>query len=184
MHGVRGAEKQPGEVRRSQNWIGGTGPATRRTCRRRRTRFGDVLGGFEKYLHAEDTLPPLVRAGLLHVQFETIHPYLDGNGRLGRLLVDAAARALEAPLAPLLYLSLFFKRHREDYYRRLNAVRRRRLGGLDRVLPRGRGKIAEEAARPRVTCSRSSQGPRASAGRERSVVVAVVFWSFCRVTRW
>ena len=85
--------------------------------------LGEVLGAFEKYLHAEDTLPPLVRAGLLHVQFETIHPYLDGNGRIGRLLVTLLLDHWKLLTKPLLYLSLFFKRHREDYYRRLNAVR-------------------------------------------------------------
>jgi Fic family protein len=82
-----------------------------------------VLGAFEKYLHADDALPPLVRAGLLHVQFETIHPYLDGNGRIGRLLVTLLLEHWKLLTKPLLYLSLFFKRHREDYYRRLNAVR-------------------------------------------------------------
>jgi Fic family protein len=81
------------------------------------------LSAFEKYVHAEDTLPPLVRAGLLHVQFETIHPYLDGNGRIGRLLVTLLLEHWELLTKPLLYLSLYFKRHREDYYRRLNAVR-------------------------------------------------------------
>jgi Fic family protein len=85
--------------------------------------LGEVLGAFEKYLHADDTLPPLVRAGLLHVQFETIHPYLDGNGRIGRLLVTLLLDHWKLLTKPLLYLSLFFKRHREDYYRRLNAVR-------------------------------------------------------------
>ena len=78
---------------------------------------------FEKYLHADDSLPPLMRTGLLHVQFETIHPYLDGNGRIGRLLVTLLLEHWKLLTKPLLYLSLFFKRHRDDYYRRLNAVR-------------------------------------------------------------
>jgi hypothetical protein len=82
-----------------------------------------LLSAFEKYLHADDALPPLVRAGLLHVQFETIHPYLDGNGRIGRLLVTLLLEHWRLLTKPLLYLSLFFKRHRDDYYRRLNAVR-------------------------------------------------------------
>ena len=83
----------------------------------------NVTGAFEKYIHADDSLPPLVRAGLLHVQFETIHPYLDGNGRIGRLLVTLLLEHWHLLTKPLMYLSLFFKRHRDEYYRRLNAVR-------------------------------------------------------------
>lgn len=123
MRGVRGAEKLPGEVRRSQNWIGGSRPGNAAYVPPPPHALGEVLGAFEKYLHADDSLPPLVRAGLLHVQFETIHPYLDGNGRIGRLLVTLLLEHWKLPTKPLLYLSLFFKRHREDYYRRLNAVR-------------------------------------------------------------
>jgi len=123
MRGVRGAERLPGDVRRSQNWIGGSRPGNAMYVPPPPQVLGEVLGAFEKYLHAEDTLPPLVRAGLLHVQFETIHPYLDGNGRIGRLLVTLLLDHWKLLTKPLLYLSLFFKRHREDYYRRLNAVR-------------------------------------------------------------
>jgi Fic family protein len=123
MRGVRGAEKLPGEVRRSQNWIGGSRPGNAMYVPPPPYMLGEVLGAFEKDLHADDTLPPLVRAGLLHVQFETIHPYLDGNGRIGRLLVTLLLDHWKLLTKPLLYLSLFFKRHREDYYRRLNAVR-------------------------------------------------------------
>jgi Fic family protein len=123
MRGVRGAEKLPGEVRRSQNWIGGSRPGNAAYVPPPVHALGEVLGSFEKYLHAEDPLPPLVRAGLLHVQFETIHPYLDGNGRIGRLLVTLLFEHWQLLTKPLLYLSLFFKRHRADYYRRLDAVR-------------------------------------------------------------
>jgi Fic family protein len=123
MRGVRGAEKQPGEVRRSQNWIGGSRPGIAAYVPPPPHALGEVLSAFEKYLHADDSLHPLVRAGLLHVQFETIHPYLDGNGRIGRLLVTVLLEHWKLLTKPLLYLSLFFKRHREDYYRRLNAVR-------------------------------------------------------------
>lgn len=123
MRGVRGAEKLPGEVRRSQNWIGGTRPGNAAYVPPPPEALGELLGAFEKYVHAEDKLPPLVRAGLLHVQFETIHPYLDGNGRIGRLLVTLLLEHWGLLRKPLLYLSLFFKRHRDDYYRRLNAVR-------------------------------------------------------------
>jgi Fic family protein len=123
MRGVRGAEKLPGEVRRSQNWVGGSRPGNAAYVPPPPHALGEVLGAFEKYLHADDSLPPLVRAGLLHVQFETIHPYLDGNSRIGRLLVTLLLEHWKLLTKPLLYLSLFFKRHREDYYRRLNAVR-------------------------------------------------------------
>jgi len=87
MRGVRGAEKLPGEVRRNQNWIGGSRPGNAAYVPPPPHALGEMLGAFEKYLHAADSLPPLLRAGLLHVQLETIHPYLDGNGRIGRLLV-------------------------------------------------------------------------------------------------
>jgi Fic family protein len=123
MRGVRGADKQPGEVRRSQNWIGGTRPGNASFVPPPPHLLSQVLAEFEEYLHAGDELPPLVRAGLLHVQFETIHPYLDGNGRIGRLLVTLLLEHLGVLRSPLLYLSLFFKRHRDEYYRRLSAVR-------------------------------------------------------------
>jgi Fic family protein len=123
MRGVRGAEKLPGEVRRSQNWIGGSRPGNAVYVPPPPHALGEVLGAFERYLQAEDSLPPLARAGLLHVQFETIHPYLDGNGRIGRLLVTLLLEHWKLMTRPLLYLSLFFKRHRQEYFRRLNAVR-------------------------------------------------------------
>lgn len=123
MKGVRGSEKLPGEVRRSQNWIGGSRPGNAAYVPPPPHVLPDVLGAFEKYMHGSDSLPPIVRAGLLHVQFETIHPYLDGNGRIGRLLVTLLLEHWRLLTKPLLYLSLFFKRHREQYYRLLNAVR-------------------------------------------------------------
>jgi Fic family protein len=123
MRGVRGADKVPGEVRRSQNWIGGSRPGNAAYVPPPPHALAEVLGDLERYLHADDSLPPLVRVGLLHAQFETIHPYLDGNGRIGRLLVTLLLEHWKLLSKPLLYLSIFFKRHREDYYRRLNAVR-------------------------------------------------------------
>lgn len=123
MRGVRGAEKGPGEIRRSQNWIGGTRPGNAAFVPPSAEQVPALLGDLEKYLHAEDGLAPLVRIALAHVQFETIHPYLDGNGRIGRLLVTLLLEHWKLLSAPLLYLSLFFKRHRSEYYRRLTAVR-------------------------------------------------------------
>jgi len=124
MRGVRGANKQPGEVRRSQNWIGGTRPGNAAFVPPPPEDVPMLLGDLEKYLHAEDSLPPLIRIGLAHVQFETIHPYLDGNGRIGRLLITLLLEHWKLLSAPLLYLSLFFKRHRAEYYRLLGEVRK------------------------------------------------------------
>jgi Fic family protein len=123
MRGVRGATKQPGEVRRSQNWIGGTRPGNAAFVPPPPEEVPALLGDLEKHLHAEDTLAPLVRIGLAHVQFETIHPYLDGNGRIGRLLITLLLEHWKQLSSPLLYLSLFFKRHRAEYYRLLGEVR-------------------------------------------------------------
>ncbi len=123
MNGARGAAKRPGEIRRSQNWIGGTRPGNAVHVPPPPQSLPALLGDLEKYLHAGDALPPLVRIGLAHVQFETIHPYLDGNGRLGRLLIALLLEHWGLLRSPLLYISLFFKRHRAEYYRRLDAVR-------------------------------------------------------------
>jgi len=123
MTGARGANKQPGEIRRSQNWIGGSRPGNAVHVPPPHMLVPELLSDLEKYLHEDDGLPPLVRAGLAHAQFETIHPYLDGNGRIGRLLIALLLEHWGLLKSPLLYLSLFFKRHREEYYRRLNAIR-------------------------------------------------------------
>ncbi len=123
MQGVRGNEKEPGEIRRSQNWIGGTRPGNARFIPPPPTEVAGAMSALEKWIHATDPLPPLVRAGLAHVQFETIHPFLDGNGRIGRLLIALLVEHWGLLKSPLLYLSVAFKRHQEEYYRRLSAVR-------------------------------------------------------------
>ena len=123
LRGARGSRKQPGEVRRSQNWIGGTRPGNAIFVPPPPNRLGELLSDFEHFIHDDSDLPPLVRIGLLHVQFETLHPYLDGNGRLGRLLITLLLRHWKLLSRPLLYLSLFLKTHRQEYYRRLGAVR-------------------------------------------------------------
>src|SRR5207253_3042016 len=123
MKGVRGSTKQPGELRRSQNWIGGTRPGNALFVPPPPQELGRLLSDLEKYIHRDDDLPALVRAALVHVQFETIHPYLDGNSRIGRLLITLLLEHWKLLSEPLLYLSLFFKRHRAEYYRLLNAVR-------------------------------------------------------------
>lgn len=123
MRGIRGQERSPGEIRQSQNWIGGTRPGNAAYVPPPPHLLGPLLSDFERYLHADDPLPPLIRAALVHVQFETLHPYLDGNGRLGRLLVSLLLEHWKVLSRPLLYLSLFLKRYRDEYYRRLTAVR-------------------------------------------------------------
>jgi Fic family protein len=123
MRGTRGSDKMPGEPRRTQNWIGGSRPSNAVYVPPPAHMLPGLLSDFERFLHEEDDLAPLVRAGMLHVQFETIHPYLDGNGRIGRLLVSLILEQWGLLNRPLLYLSLYFKRHRQEYYRRLGAVR-------------------------------------------------------------
>jgi len=123
LRGVRGADRRPGVIRTSQNWIGGTRPGNARFVPPPHDAVEESLRALERWLHEEDPLPPLVRAGLAHVQFETIHPFLDGNGRIGRLLITLLVEHWGLLPSPLLYLSLAFKRRREEYYRRLSAVR-------------------------------------------------------------
>ena len=123
MSGVRGADKQPGEVRRSQNWIGGRRPGTARFVPPPPEDVPAALAALERWWHAESDLPPLVRAGLAHVQFETIHPFLDGNGRIGRLLIALLIEHWGLLDQPLLYLSVAFRRAQAEYYARLAAVR-------------------------------------------------------------
>src|SRR5207247_1689136 len=120
----RGSDKEPGEYRRSQNWIGGTRPGNAAFVPPPPELVMDCMGELERFLHDEkQELPLLIRAGLVHVQFETIHPFLDGNGRLGRLLITFLLCAGGALHEPILYLSLFFKTHRQVYYDLLMGVR-------------------------------------------------------------
>jgi Fic family protein len=147
LRGARGEDKRPGEVRRTQNWIGGSRPSDAAHVPPPPNVVPEALSHFERYIHTDSDLPAIVRAGLLHVQFETIHPYLDGNGRIGRLLVTLLLEHWRLLTRPLLYLSLFFKRHRHAYYRRLDAVRTEGdwEGWLDYFLD-GVATIADEAA--------------------------------------
>lgn len=130
IHGVllsrgRGSGKDPGEFRRSQNWIGGSRPGNAVFVSPPHTAVGECMAALERFLHAEDDgLPVLVRAGLAHVQFETIHPFLDGNGRVGRLLITFLLCHAGVLREPLLYLSLYLKQNRATYYELLDRVRR------------------------------------------------------------
>ena len=120
----RGSDKDPGEFRRSQNWIGGTRPGNARYVPPPPDRVVRCMGELEKFLHDQpQRTPVLTKAALAHVQFETIHPFLDGNGRLGRLLITLVLCAEGALREPLLYLSLYFKQHRQEYYDHLQRVR-------------------------------------------------------------
>ena len=121
----RGSDKTPGEFRRSQNWIGGSRPGTARFVPAPAHAVAECMSDLERFLHTETCgLPALLRAGLAHVQFETIHPFLDGNGRVGRLLITFLLCHDGVLREPLLYLSLYFKQHRESYYELLNDVRK------------------------------------------------------------
>lgn len=123
LSGGRGSGKLPGEFRRSQNWIGGTRPGNALFVPPPVTHLSQCLSDFEHFMH-DNTLPVLIRAGLLHVQFETIHPFLDGNGRLGRLLIPLILCNSGILDEPILYLSLYLKQNRQVYYDLLQEVRR------------------------------------------------------------
>tara|TARA_R110002111_G_scaffold67833_2_gene110304 strand:+ start:10607 stop:11764 length:1158 start_codon:yes stop_codon:yes gene_type:complete len=124
MRGTRGKDKRPGKMRTTQNWIGGTKPGNAIFVPPPPDEVGDALRSLETRLHMDETLPPLIQAGLAHVQFETIHPFLDGNGRIGRLLITLLVEHWGLLDQPLLYISLAFKRDQLGYYEQLSAVRR------------------------------------------------------------
>ncbi len=129
LDGVRGSGKQPGELRRSQNWIGGTRPSNAAFVPPPAEQVADLLANVERYIHDESSanpapaLPPLVRIALVHAQFETIHPFLDGNGRIGRLLIAALMEHWRLLPEPLMYLSGYLKQHQSAYYQQLSAIR-------------------------------------------------------------
>lgn len=124
MTGARGGSKAPGEFRKTQNWIGGTRPGNARYVPPPPERVIGCMSDLEKYLHnREDKMPLLIRAALVHHQFETIHPFLDGNGRLGRLLITLLLCTEGVLSEPILYLSLYLKTHRNEYYAHLQQVR-------------------------------------------------------------
>ena len=124
MNSGRGSEKAPGEFRRSQNWLGGTRPGNAVYVPPPPQEVEPCMAALERFIHDEaDGMPVLIRAALAHVQFETIHPFLDGNGRLGRLLIALMLTHGGVLSEPLLYVSLFFKQHRSIYYELLNQVR-------------------------------------------------------------
>ena len=122
MTGARNTHNPfPGEFRRTQNWIGGTRPDNARFVPPPVREMNQALNDLEKFIHADDEYLPLIKAGLLHAQFETIHPFLDGNGRTGRMLVTMFLWYRRLLEMPVLYLSTYFKKHQETYYEKLNA---------------------------------------------------------------
>ena len=124
MNGVRGGSKQPGEIRQSQNWIGGTRPETAIFVPPPPNLLQNLLSDLERFIHQESSsLPPLVKIALIHAQFETIHPFLDGNGRMGRLLIAALLEDWKLLPEPLIYLSGYFKANQMEYYRHLSLIR-------------------------------------------------------------
>jgi Fic family protein len=124
LNNGRGAQKDPGEFRRHQNWLGGSRPSLATFVPPPPDRLQQCLDDFERFLHEDPpSVPLLVKAAMAHAQFETIHPFLDGNGRLGRLLITLLLCADQAMSQPILYLSLYFKANRSEYYQRLQLVR-------------------------------------------------------------
>lgn len=124
LDGARGASKYPGELRRTQNWIGGSRPGTAVFVPPPPDQVPRLLTELERFIHTPDPeLPPLVRLALIHAQFETMHPFLDGNGRIGRLLIGTLLEEWQLLPEPLLYLSWYLKRHQATYYRLLSATR-------------------------------------------------------------
>jgi Fic family protein len=124
LKGARGDDKLPGEFRTSQNWIGGSNPGNARFVPPAHENVLELMSDLERFAHNEDIhLPPLIRVAIMHYQFETIHPFLDGNGRIGRLMIPLYLISQDILKAPVLYLSDFLERHRQEYYDRLTAVR-------------------------------------------------------------
>jgi Fic family protein len=124
LDGARGAGKQPGELRRSQNWVGGTRPGNAAFVPPPPERVPVLLADMEHFIHDDGTeFPPMVKVALIHAQFETIHPFLDGNGRIGRLLIAALFEHWGLLAEPLMYLSSYLKQHQAEYYRRLSNIR-------------------------------------------------------------
>ncbi len=125
LNGARGCGKQPGELRCSQNWIGGTRPGNAAFVPPPAEHVADLLADMERFIHTRspNDLPSLVKIALIHAQFETIHPFLDGNGRIGRLLIAALMEHWGLLPEPLMYVSGYLKQHQGEYYRRLSAIR-------------------------------------------------------------
>jgi len=178
MNNARGGTKMPGEFRTSQNWIGGTRPGNARFVPPPPDRLMPALDAFEKFLHDDKIkLPALIKAALAHVQFETIHPFLDGNGRLGRLLITLILITEGVLRSPLLYLSLYLKSNRDSYYSHLQSVRERGdweawieffLTGVTETAGQ-----AAETAQAIVALFQKDRDAMTASGKSTSAVIAV-----------
>ncbi|MEG4405813.1 Fic family protein [Microcoleus sp. MON2_D5] len=149
MQGVRGAERDPGEFRRTQNWIGAGGCSLKDATYVPPPPYEMLqsLDNLEKFLHSPQPIPTLIKVGLAHAQFETIHPFLDGNGRTGRLLITFLLCEQNILQRPLLYISHYFKKYRSEYYDRLQAIRESgNWEGWLKFFLRGVYEVAQEAA--------------------------------------
>jgi len=146
LAGVRGEGREPGEFRRTQNWIGGSTIQRAYFVPAPPQEIMPLLDNFEKFLHDKSQLPILIKTGLLHAQFENIHPFLDGNGRIGRLLITFYLCQQKILNKPLLYISDFFKKYRQEYYDRLNAFHEKDdIEGWLKFFLKGMAITAEEA---------------------------------------
>ncbi len=154
MNSVRGGDKTPGEFRTSQNWIGGTGSALRnaRFIPPNPRDMAECMSDLERFMNDDDDLDPLIKAALLHYQFETIHPFLDGNGRVGRLLITLFLMAVKVISSPALYLSCYLKLNRLEYYDRMSEVRK--TGNYEQWIRFFLGGIAETAGDATETIDR------------------------------
>lgn len=177
MSGVRGGDKSPGEFRTSQNWIGGRGSTLRDAAfiPPPPHEVINALGQLENFLHeARDTVPLLVRCALAHAQFETIHPFLDGNGRVGRLLITLMLCEDGALSRPLLYLSLYLKARRAEYYDRLTAIRQQ--GHWEQWVAfflRGISRTAQEATRTAQAIVAQRDAHRAAVARQAKALALI-----------
>lgn len=184
LQGVRGSSKTPGEFRTSQNWIGNPGatPETAEFVPPPPHEILSMMSALEKYLHSDDGLPPLIRAALAHAQFETIHPFLDGNGRLGRLLITFLLCGWGVMDKPLLYLSYFFKSNRSEYYARLMGVRTK--GDWEswvKFFLRGVAETSKMASQAAIEIHQLHQSDLIKIQTLRSQGMAMkVFQAFCR----
>lgn len=154
-HGTRGGSLRPGEFRNGQVWLGGPTPAAALFVPPPANEVPDAIAELERFIHTDESLSPLIQIGLTHVQFETIHPFFDGNGRVGRMLITVMLYEAKLLSAPLLYLSLYFHRHRSDYYDHLSRVRTH--GEWERWLGfflRGVAEVAEDAASTAASLSK------------------------------
>ena len=168
LTGTRGSERQPGHLRESQNWIGPAGaslndaiyvPPPHRVV-------PEALGDLERFIHEERELPLLIRIGMAHAQFETIHPFLDGNGRVGRLLITLLLCEQGVLQQPVLYLSNYLKQHRTDYYEAFAVgARRGDMGGLGGFLPAGRAGVGGRRDGDGARHRRPARAPPRPAGR-------------------